>query len=116
MDVRLSKGRDRVLVQCKRWESWQVGVDAIRAFAGTLMREGLPGTSGVFVTLSDFTPQAREEAAKVGLKLMDGRDLYALMERVRRVEACPTCGSAMYWGAQPRLVVSMRCRRMRWQA
>jgi hypothetical protein len=95
IDLRLSKGGKRGLVQCKRWASWLVGVDDIRAFAGTLMREGLPGTSGIFVTLSDFTGQAREEAKRVGITLVDNRDLYARVEQVRRIEACPTCGSSM---------------------
>jgi hypothetical protein len=95
VDLRLVKGGKPVLVQCKRWVSWQVGVEHIRAFAGTLMREGLPGSSGIFVTLSDFTPQAREEAAKLGLTLLDNRDLYARVEKVRRSEPCPTCGSPM---------------------
>ena len=72
-----------------------VGVDDVRSFAGTLMREGLPGTSGTFVTLSDFSEQAREEAARVGLTLVDKRDLYTRVERVRRSESCPTCGSPM---------------------
>jgi hypothetical protein len=95
IDLRLSKGNRHTLVQCKRWVSWVVGVDEVRAFAGTLMREGLPGTSGIFVTLSDFSEQAREEAKRVGLTLIDNRDLYARVEQVRRSESCPTCGSPM---------------------
>ena len=59
------------------------------------MREGLTGDAGVLVTLSDFTEQARTEAARIGLTLVDGRDLFARVERVRREEACPTCGAAM---------------------
>ncbi|OGO53767.1 MAG: hypothetical protein A2Z32_10615 [Chloroflexi bacterium RBG_16_69_14] len=95
IDLRLTKGGEHVLVQCKRWESRVVGVKEIRAFAGTLMREGLPGTSGIFVTLSEFSEQAHEEAKTVGLALVDSRDLYARVEQVRRTEACPTCGSSM---------------------
>lgn len=88
-------------MQCKRWASWVVGVDDVRSFAGTLMREGLPGTSGTFVTLSDFSEQAREEAARVGLTLVDKRDLYTRVERVRRSESCPTCGSPMLLDGPP---------------
>ncbi len=95
VDLRLTKGGQHALVQCKRWASWVVGVDDVRAFAGTLMREGLPGSSGIFVTLSDFSEQAREEANGIGLMLVDNRDLYARVEQVRRAEACPTCGSSM---------------------
>lgn len=95
VDLRLGKRGQRVLVQCKRWQSKVVGVDDVRAFAGTLMREGLTGASGIFVTLSDFSEQAREEAKQVGLVLMDNRDLYERVESVRRSEPCPVCGSSM---------------------
>jgi hypothetical protein len=95
VDLRLAKERARVLVQCKRWESWLVGVDHIRAFGGTLMREGLPGTAGIFVTLSDFTDAARTDARELGLTLIDGRDLHARVEKVRMPERCAICSSPM---------------------
>jgi HJR/Mrr/RecB family endonuclease len=95
VDLRLTKREERVLVQCKRWQSKVVGVDDVRAFAGTLMREGLPGTNGIFVTLSDFSEQAQGEAKQVGLVLVDNRDLYERVERVRRNEPCPVCHSPM---------------------
>lgn len=95
VDLRLTKEGKRVLVQYKRWTSWVVGVDDIRAFAGTLMREGLPGANGMFVTLSEFGGQAREEAERIGLALVDNRDLYERVEQARRSEACSTCGSPM---------------------
>jgi hypothetical protein len=95
IDLRLAKDRSRVLVQCKRWESWLVGVDEIRAFGGTLMREGLPGTAGIFVTLSDFTDAARVDGKELGLMLVDGRDLYARVEKVRMHELCRICNEPM---------------------
>jgi hypothetical protein len=95
IDLRLTRGGVHSIVQCKRWTSWLVGVDEVRAFGGTLMREGLTGSAGVFVTLSDFTEQARAEATRIGLTLVDRRDLYARVENVRRQEACPSCGASM---------------------
>jgi hypothetical protein len=95
VDLRVTKGGRALVVQCKRWASWLVGVDDVRAFAGTLMREGLPGPSGAFVTLSDFTPQARDEGRRIGMTLIDGHDLHARVERVRRSEPCPICRSSM---------------------
>lgn len=95
IDLRLSKGGQRCLVQCKRWTSWLVGVDDVRAFAGTLLREGLTGSDGIFVTLSDFTHQARDEAKKTSMTLIDNRDLYSRVERVRRAEPCPKCQAPM---------------------
>ena len=102
VDLRLTKAGKPVIVQCKRWVSWRVGVDDVRAFAGTLMREGLPGTSGIFVTLSGFTDQAREEAKHVGLALVDNHDLHTRVERVRRSEPCPMCASSMLLDRSPR--------------
>ena len=95
VDLRLTRGNDRRLVQCKRWISWQVGVDEIRAFGGTLMREKMTGSEGTFVTFSDFTKHAREEASKTGITLLDRRNLYALVEQVRRAEPCPICREPM---------------------
>ena len=95
VDLRLTKGRDRAVVQCKRWTANLVGVDQIRAFAGTLLREGLAGPSGIFVTLSDFTESAREEAKTLGIMLVDHRDLFERVEKVRTPNPCPTCKRPM---------------------
>jgi restriction system protein len=95
VDLRMTKGGQRMIVQCKRWTSWQVGVDEIRRFAGTLMREGLPGSAGTFVTLSEFNEQAAAEGREIGMTLLDRRDLYARVEEVRRPEPCPVCQALM---------------------
>jgi HJR/Mrr/RecB family endonuclease len=102
IDLELTRDGHRKIVQCKRWESWYVKVDEIQRFAGTLFREGLPGTAGIFVTLSDFTQHARAEARKTGLTLIDGRDLYSKVEKVRRPEPCPTCQRPMHFDRSPR--------------
>lgn len=95
IDLRLTKGAYRAIVQCKRWTANRVGVDQIRAFGGTLLREGLPPSAGIFVTLSDFHDAARLEAAQLGVALVDGRDLYERAEKVRTPEPCDKCGSPM---------------------
>jgi hypothetical protein len=95
VDLEVTRDRQRQIVQCKCWARKAVGVDEIRSFGGTLMREGLSGKQGVFVTLSDFTVQARHEAESLGVTLVVGRDLFARAEKVRRVEACPECGEPM---------------------
>jgi hypothetical protein len=59
------------------------------------MRERLPPEAGIFVTLSNFTPRAREEAVSIGLQLIDGPALHARIEKVRQGEPCPRCGSPM---------------------
>jgi HJR/Mrr/RecB family endonuclease len=102
IDLELTREGQRKIVQCKRWESWLVKVDEIRRFAGTLFAEGLPGTAGIFVTLSDFTEQARAEAQKTGITLFNGRDMYSKVEKARRPEPCPTCQRPMLFDRSPR--------------
>jgi restriction system protein len=102
IDLVLRRGRERVVVQAKRWTSWQVGVDDVRAFAGALAREGLATGAGIFVTLSDFTEQARADGRQLGLTLIDNVDLYAKVEKVRKPEPCPKCGSPMLFDRSPR--------------
>lgn len=102
IDLELARDGQQRIVQCKRWVAWLVDINEIRKFAGTLMREGLPATSGIFVTLSDFTNQARSEAGQLGIALVDGRELHARAEKVRRPEPCPTCQRAMILDRSPR--------------
>jgi len=98
IDLELTGSGQRKIVQCKRWTATWVGVDQIREFGGTLLREGLPANSGIFVTLSDFTKQARDEAKTAGISLVDGRDLYAKVDKVRRPELCEICQKPMLLG------------------
>jgi HJR/Mrr/RecB family endonuclease len=95
IDLKLSRAGTLRLVQAKRWTSWLVPVDEVRELAGTLAREKMPPSNGVFVTLSGFTQQARTEAQRLGMVLLDGQDVYRLVERVRRTEPCPICGTGM---------------------
>jgi hypothetical protein len=101
IDLVLKRGNERKIVQCKRWDSKRVGVAEVRGFAGTLLREGLPGTAGYFVTLSTFGQQARAEARAIGLTLVDGADLYKRVSRLkqaRQAEPCSLCGAPMLLG------------------
>jgi hypothetical protein len=50
----------------------------------------LPGNAGVYVTLSEFTPDARDEAKRPGLTLIDGRELLTRIEAERDGEPSPT--------------------------
>ena len=71
-------GLDAVYVQAKRW-SQNVGRPEVQAFAGSL--EGARARKGVFITTSDFTPDAREYVKRIEKKivLIDGRQLAELM-------------------------------------
>jgi HJR/Mrr/RecB family endonuclease len=98
IDLELTRDHEPKIVQCKRWTSRAVGVDKVRLFLGTLAREHLPPESGIFVTVSKFTTQAQKEAHDAGLPLLDGKELHARIEKVRRPEPCPKCHSPMVLG------------------
>ncbi len=98
VDLELSRGTERRLVQCKRWQSWQIPISEIRAFGGTLLRAGHRGADGIFVTLSDFNEHAEAEARESGMALIDGRELFRRAEAVRRAEPCPECAKPMTLG------------------
>jgi hypothetical protein len=95
VDLELTRHGQRMIVQCKRWTSNLVGVKQVREFAGTLMRESLSPSAGIFVTLSDFGEQARAEAQTIGITLVDNRDLHRRIEKVRRAEPCEICKKPM---------------------
>ena len=59
------------------------------------MREGLRGSSGILVTLSDYTPSARAEARAIGIELVNGRALFARIEKIRRPVRCEICHQPM---------------------
>lgn len=95
VDLELTREKQRMIVQCKRWTSTLVDVHMIREFAGTLVREGLPSNAGIFVTLSGFNKYAQSEAEKTGITLVDNRDLRDRIEKVRGAEPCPICQKPM---------------------
>ena len=95
IDLELTRDGQRMIVQCKRWTYKLVGVDEVRKFGGTLMREHLAGSAGIFVTLRGFTEQARAEGQKIGMTLVDNRDLDSRIEKVRRAEPCDICQKPM---------------------
>ncbi|HEY5022363.1 MAG TPA: restriction endonuclease [Gemmatimonadaceae bacterium] len=95
IDLKLTRAGRRMIVQCKRWTSQAVGVDEVRELAGTLLREGLRGSSGILVTLSDYTPSARAEARTIGIELVNGRGLFSRIEKVRHPVRCEICHQPM---------------------
>ena len=95
VDLELTRSSERRLVQCKRWTVKWVGVDEVRRFIGTLTREKLPPSAGIFVTFSRFNSQATAEAAAAGLVLIDNVELLARVEKVRSAELCETCQQPM---------------------
>ncbi len=116
VDLELRRGGERVLVQCKHWKGFKVGVAQARELCGVMTHEG--ARRGVLVSSGHFSQDARDFARQNGIEVVDGPRL-AEMIRIgrehrtggilkesavfppappsRSVEppACPKCGGPM---------------------
>lgn len=116
VDLRLRRGRETFLVQCKQWRATRVGVDVVRELYGAMAAEG--STGGFVVTSGQFTPDAQAFATGRNIKLVDGKRLHGLIQQARaskraaalaaapptapavepvtaRAPSCPKCSSQM---------------------
>lgn len=123
IDIRLQKGKSRVIVQCKHWKRQQVGVAIVREMFGLLHSEK---ADAVFiVTSGSFTDDAFGFASRNDIRLIDGPKVVQLIQAVQKSDSkqrisssqplqssnvsteqpidhkaieiplCPTCGSEM---------------------
>lgn len=113
VDLRLRRSGETLLVQCKQWRTWKVGVKTVRELYGVVASED--ATGGIVVTSGEFTADAIEFAHKISIRLIPGSQLAAMIQAVQQgtqtlpsaarraaVEAsvdetpvCPKCGTAM---------------------
>lgn len=70
VDLVLCCAQGRLLVQCKHWKAYQVGVRQVRELYGVLTAEGAAGA--LLVTGGRFTREAQAFAAGKPLMLVDG--------------------------------------------
>jgi restriction system protein len=77
VDVVVSRGYERFLVQCKQWRAQQVGVAVIRELYGVMAAERVAG--GYVVTSGTFTKDAKQFASGRNIELIDGQALDALL-------------------------------------
>jgi restriction system protein len=64
--------RPDIIVQCKAWNTWKVGVKELRELFGVMAAEGV--SEGIFVTSSSFTHEAAAFARGKNIALIDGDD------------------------------------------
>lgn len=81
VDLVLSKGTEKYLVQCKQWKAFKVGVDVVRELYGVMAAKGAAG--GFVVTSGQFTEDAVGFASGRNLKLIDGPLLHGLICQAR---------------------------------
>lgn len=117
VDLVLSKGSEKFLVQCKQWKAYKVGVTVIRELYGVMAAKGAAG--GFVVTSGRFTADAVEFANGRNIRLVDGPVLLGLIKQAKNARgnlpavapqlavlkpqirqpdatpACPSCGAAM---------------------
>ena len=113
IDLQLSRGSERVVVQCKHWKNRQVPVQRVRELLGVVTAEGVD--RGILVATGGFTRDALKFAIGKPLQLVDGDALARLARAANQPPvpqetnasvpsqpACPQCGKPM---------VSRRARR-----
>jgi restriction system protein len=111
VDLVLTTGRERYLVQCKQWRSTKVPVSTVRELYGVMQAQGAVGA--FIVTSGMFTDDAAEFARGRNIELVEGETLFKLVrESSQRVQAaspalamgpspaasvpdCPQCGKSM---------------------
>ena len=116
IDLKLSKGGETFLVQCKQWRAYKVSVSIVRELFGLMAAEG--ATGGFVVTSGVFTADAQSFAKGRNIELIDGPALQAMIANGRSNQppairpekalgdllthptsadepACPRCGKAM---------------------
>jgi len=106
VDLLLKKDGSTLLVQCKQWKTWRVGVKVVREVFGVMTDRHADGA--VIVTSGRFTPEARSFAAGKPIELVEGQQLAELVLSVQDGPAatasragaasrktCPKCGANM---------------------
>jgi restriction system protein len=106
-DLVLLREKTSVLVQCKHWLVYQVGVPRVRELAGSIHKVG--ATGGVFVTTGVFTKPAKEFATGMAIELVDGEALAGRFLKGKGQPSapvsvangterrCPKCFKPMVW-------------------
>ena len=81
IDLVISKGSEKFLVQCKQWKAFKVGVTIVRELYGVMAAKGAAG--GFVVTSGRFTDEATAFASGRNIKLIDGRLLHGLLSQAK---------------------------------
>jgi restriction system protein len=108
IDLTLTQGGEKHLVQCKNWRTKAVGVPVVRELFGVVTAENSSG--GIIVCSGNFTRDAIEFARGKPIELVEGAELVRLIGDVQtqpkvKTEStapklstepsCPTCNSPM---------------------
>jgi restriction system protein len=89
VDLVLTKGSERFLVQCKQWRALKVGVKPVRELYGVMAAKGAAG--GMVVTSGAFTRDAQAFAEGRNIELIGGPKLQKMI-RAARVQSGASFG------------------------
>jgi restriction system protein len=100
VDLVLRKDGNTLLVQCKQWKSWKIGVKVVREMYGVMTDKKAQGV--IVVTSGMFTQEARTFAEGKPIDLVEGAQLAALIRSTQGMSAVssasrpsrPTCTPA----------------------
>jgi restriction system protein len=102
-DLVLTKKGEKILVQCKQWKAYKVGVQPVRELLGVMI--GMGASGGIVVTSGEFTRDALNFARNNNIQLVDGPTLHELTKGLKRSAVqsantsssliCQKCGSPM---------------------
>ena len=81
IDLVLSKGAEKFLVQCKQWKAFKVGVTVVRELYGVMAAKGAAG--GFVVTSGRFTDDATAFASGRNIELIDGPLLHGFLSQAK---------------------------------
>lgn len=81
VDITARHGKDKVVVQCKRYTSKKVTSPEMQMFIGMMLTEHNTN-KGIYVTTSSFTQDAVELARRHGIELWDGDRLAEVISRL----------------------------------
>lgn len=104
VDLSMTKGGERFLVQCKQWKAYTVGVGVVRELYGVVASQG--ATGGFVVTSGRFTAEAHKFASGLNIQLIEGQELSKMIESAKGMKpstpaptltapSCPICASHM---------------------
>ena len=107
VDIRLTGHGETVLVQCKQWKAYKVGVTTVRELLGVVVHQ--KADRGIVVTSGRFTQEARDFARQSAqIELVGGPELAELIQGVQvappqtptprsasKAPNCPLCGAEM---------------------
>jgi restriction system protein len=95
VDIELRRKGRFILVQCKQWKAYKVGVKPVRELLGVVVSRR--ADKGIIVTSGTFTAEARRfvEDNSRHLEAVDGPGLFELIRSVQKQSTAASAGAAV---------------------